>query len=577
MRILLIHIVFAASFLSLSVSAQPQDGEGGFDQTQIITGDRALTVQKAFKISEPALQRSMDVDMGDLDYQMIPRRPELELVVDTIPPAKVKVREPLEKLYQGYVKGGVGTFATPYLEAYYASERDRDLGYGAHLRHLSHNDGVNRPVAFSGMSQNSIGLWGKKIIGKHSLQGNLDYDRNTWHYYGFDPQDAEIERDDYRQTFNLFEVSADWKSYYRDSSRVNHDLSLNVYNLSDKFESNELGVKAGAKLRSYRGDQFYTLDLGFDLISYGAGELTPFSFMDDSLAVVFSEEDETNAIFNATPKIVLRKGDFRADVGIGLYGRFSNKARFHAFPDLHFSYSLFNDIFVPYAGMTGNVERVGYRTLTESNPWVLNQVPVVNTINRYRFFGGFRGSVSDNLSFNLGVSYQKGDNTPLFVNDTLFSRENRFSVVYDDITTLAFTGEVSYLSNEGWGVGLSGKIFSYDTENEDEAWHLPSYEFTVNGNYNLYDKFIAGITLNLIGNRQVKSLWPVPEQEPEEGGYYKVELDPYLDLGLSIEYRYTSRLSLFIEANNLTATKYDIYYRFPAQRAFVLGGAKYSF
>ena len=136
---------------------------------------------------------------------------------------------------------------------------------------------------------------------------------------------------------------------------------------------------------------------------------------------------------------------------------------------------------------------------------------------------------------------------------------------------------MSYLSDEGWDVGLSGNIFSYDAENEDEAWHLPSYEFTANVSYNLYDKFIAGVTLNLVGNRQVKSLWPVPDQELQDGGYYKVELDPYLDLGLSIEYRYTSRLSLFVEANNLTATKYDIYYRFPAQRAFVLGGAKYSF
>jgi hypothetical protein len=220
---------------------------------------------------------------------------------------------------------------------------------------------------------------------------------------------------------------------------------------------------------------------------------------------------------------------------------------------------------------------VGYRTLTETNPFILNQVPLENTINRYRVFGGFRGSVSDNLSFNVGVSYTKADNTPLFVNDTLFSRENRFSVIYDDLTILSFSGEVSYVSDAGWQANLSGEILSYDTENELEAWHLPNYRFKASGSYNLYDKFIIGASFNLIGSRQVKSLWPIPGQSPEEGGFWNVKLDPYLDLGLSAEYRYTSRLSIFIEANNLTATSYDIYYRFPAQRAFIMGGAKFSF
>jgi len=568
-----ISTFFFAIGLVLSTTAQ----EGGeFDQTQVITGDRTLTVQKAFKISEAATQKEIDVTPGELSYQMIPKRPALAIEVDTIAPAKVKVREPLEKLYKGFVKAGVGTFATPYLEAYYASDRDRDFSYGAHLKHLSHNDGVNRPVGFSGMSQNAIDVWGKKIFKKHSFQADLGYQLNGWHYYGFDPQDADIDRDDYRQRFNVFELNTDWRSYYRDSSKVNHKIGLDFYYLDDSYESNEFGVNATADLHSFRGNQFYNLDLGFDLISYQGGGLGTFPFMDDSLSFIRAD-DETNAILHATPKVVLRKNGLRAEVGLGLYGRFSNQARFHAFPDLEFSYALFNNIFVPYAGLTGNVERVSYRTLTNDNPFVLSQIPLENTINRYRVFGGFRGSVSNRFSFNLAASYQKADNTPLFVNDTLVSQENRFSVIYDEVKTLAFMGEITYMNEGQWGATFRGQLFSYQTENEDEAWHLPSFEFNLEGHYNLYDKFIIAANVNFIGSRQVKSLWPIPEQAAEDGGYFKVELDPYLDLGLSVEYRYTTRLSAFIEANNLTATKYDIYYRFPAQRAFIMGGVKYSF
>ncbi len=571
-------IVFAliSVFTVNLLCAQGGEDDGGFNQTQVITGDRTLTVQKAFKISELPVPQEIEVEMGDLDYLLIPRRPDLTVEVDSIEAARVKIREPLDKLYKGYVKAGAGNFATPLLEAYFASDRDRELAYGAKVRHLSHNDGVNRPVAFSGMSQNSIDVWGKKIFGKHSLQSQLSYNRDVWHYYGFDPQDADIDNDDIQQRFNLFELNSNWKSYYRDSSKVNHDLGLDIYYLNDRFEAGEFGINATGDLRSYRGDQLYLLDLGFDLISYSGADVQAFEFMsNDSISIAAT--DETNAIFNAVPKIVLRNGAIRADVGLGIYARFTDKVRFNAFPDLEFSVRLFNDIFVPYAGVTGNVERVSYRTLTTDNPFVLSQLPLENTVNRYKAYGGFRGSVSDNLSFNVGASYQKGDNTPLFVNDTLVSRENRFSVIYDDVKTFTLFGEVTYTSGDKWGVNLSGRIYSYDTEDEDEAWHLPSSEFTLAGHYNLYDKFVLGASAALIGSRQVKSLFPIPNEQPEDGGYWKVELDPYLDISLSAEYRYTERLSAFIQATNLTATKYDIYYRFPAQRAFVLGGVKYSF
>ena len=137
--------------------------------------------------------------------------------------------------------------------------------------------------------------------------------------------------------------------------------------------------------------------------------------------------------------------------------------------------------------------------------------------------------------------------------------------------------ELTYRNSEKWSAGLRAEIFSYTTDKEDEAWQLPSHRIAANGTYNLFDKFVIGAELAWIGKRQVKSFLPVGDTELNEGGYYPVELDGYVDLSLSVEYHYTKRLSAFIEANNLTASKYDIYYRFPAQRVFVLGGLKYAF
>ncbi|MCA1763532.1 MAG: hypothetical protein ABR574_07040 [Cryomorphaceae bacterium] len=567
----------AGMLLSLSVMAQPEPDEG-FDQTLIITGNRTLTVQKAYKISELPSVVDINSDQIELKYQLIPRRPITEIKLEQIEPAKVKVREPLEKLYHGYVKGGAGTFATPFLEASYTSTRKRDFAYGVRARHLSANDGINRPVAFSGFSENAAELWGKKVYKKHSLETALSYNRNAYHYYGFDPQDANIDKKDIKQAYSDISLNGKWKSYYRDSSRVNHTLYLNSYFLTDRYDASEVGVNVAADLESIRGNQFYTLNTGLDFIGYQSGELRPFDFMDDTSGTSLGSTDQNNAIFKAVPKILFAKGGLRAAVGLGIYGQFTNKARFHAFPDLEVSYSLFNNIFIPYAGMTGSVERNGFRTLSRDNPFILSNIRALeNSVVRYKLFGGIRGTISDNLSFNLGASYQRVDDQVLYVNDTLVSSENRFDLIYDDVKTLTLKGEVTYRYGEKWSATVSGHVFSYSVENEEEAWHLPSHRFALKADYNLFDKFIIGGELAWVGKRMVKSYLPVDNIEPNEAGFTAIELDAYVDLSLSAEYRYTNRLSVFVEGHNLTATKYDIYYRFPTQRVFILGGAKYSF
>lgn len=569
--------ILGTAFTIASITSAIAQGQGGgFDQTQVITGDRTLTVDKAFKITELPQAVDIDVKGGDMDYKLIPRRPALSVAAEPIEPARVKVREPLEQLYNGYVKGGVGTYNTPFLEALYTSTRKRDFSYGVKFSHLSSNKGINN-VAFSGFSQNEVAAWGKKIFKQHSLESKASFNRDVWHYYGFDPLDQEINKGDIRQRFELFSLDNKWKSYYRDSSKVNHDIDLKIYNLGDRRGANEFGVFAGGELHAYRGEQFYTMQTGFDLVSYTSDAVNPFTFMQDELGLQSLPQNNTNAIIHATPKILLRKGGLSATAGLGLYMQVKNIARFHAFPDAEVSYSLFNNIFIPYAGITGSVNRVGYRTLTSANPWILNAIDLENSITRYRLFGGIRGSVNDKVSFNASVNYDRTDNTPLFVNDVVFSKENRFSVIYDDIETLNMMGEMTYANSEKWQATARVELLSYTTDMEASAWHLPSHRISLQGRYNMFDKFIAGATITWIGSRDVKSLFSLDGEQLPPGDFVVVNLPSYLDLSLQLEYRYTSRLAAFVEGHNLAASRYDIFYRFPAQRALILGGVRYAF
>ena len=581
-----LHTLFIfITVLSLPALVLAQGGGDSFDQTQIITGDRTLTVQSAFKISEMPTVVDIPVQMGQLTYQMIPKRPVTEITLAPIEPAKVKIREPLEKLYHGFVKAGAGTFATPYVEAFYTSTRNRDLAYGVHARHLSSHSGISQPVAFSGFSETNLDLWGKKVLKKHTLEAGLGYGLNGFHYYGFDPQDVKIDKKDIRQRFNDFSLSAALKSVYRDSSKINHDIGLATYYYSDNYDANELGIKATTQLRTWRGDQYYTLDGGLDIISYRSDNLEAFGFMNDASGFFIPSTKYGNVILNATPRILVAKYGLRAMVGLGLYGQFDSKARFHAFPDAEVSYSLFHDMFIPYAGLTGGVERNSYKTLTQENPFILSNTfypgtednPLKNSVIKYDVYGGIRGSISQKMSFNTRIGYKRVNDTPLFINDTLVSVENRFRVVYDRIETFSMLGELSYRNSSKWNATARGELFAYTSDDQEEAWHLPTYRFSLLGSYSLFEKFILSAEMALVGKRYAKSLRPVSDYEVQPGGFYKIELKPYFDMSLKAEYKYSGRISAFIEANNLTGTKYDMYYRFPVQRVFILGGLKYAF
>jgi hypothetical protein len=570
------------------------------DPTWIITGDRTLTVDKAFKLTETPATVDIPISTDKITYDMIPRRPAVSIDVAPLQPSRIKVREPLEPLYKGFVKAGVGTYLSPLLEAYYTSTRSRDLAWGAHVRHLSANAGIGGPVAFSGFSQNSAEAWAKKVLNKHTLQTTARWERNVWHYYGFDREglqelrrpvledpNYEIEKKDYRQRFNTLALENKWKSYYADSSRINHDLNLNLYHLGDRYDAREIGVAAFGNLRTYREGQLYDAKVGIDLVSYRADTLKAFAFTYapvDTFSTPIPATDRDNVIIYAVPRIVQHLGKLTFMGGLGLYGQFSNQARFHAFPDIEVSYSLFDNIFVPYAAITGSVERTSFRTLTPQNPWMLSNQNIENAVVKYNVYGGIRGSFSDRVSFNIGLGYDETENRALFVNDVNLSRQNRFAAIFDEVQTLTLHGELTFQNHEKWSTVVRLETYSYNTVLEDKPWHLPAYRFMVNGHYNLYNKLELGTQLHLIGNRDVKvlpgpadSFQPSADATLTDNGYYLVELKPYFDMSLTALYRYTPRLSGFVEAHNLTATRYDIFYRMPAQRAFIIGGVKYAF
>lgn len=88
-----------------------------------------------------------------------------------------------------------------------------------------------------------------------------------------------------KQRFNTFEGKLNLKSFYNDSNKINHDINLNFYNITDKFETSENNIMANGtlnffvnkeKLNVYVATDYYNTKSKTDTINDFIFRLNPY-------------------------------------------------------------------------------------------------------------------------------------------------------------------------------------------------------------------------------------------------------------------------------------------------------------
>jgi hypothetical protein len=569
------NIILTLILLLVAAMLHAQDDQ--YNETQVVTGVRENVVKNAVKLSDNPALVDTTIYVKDIKYDVIPKRADTDYQIDTIKAANLKMRESLDRIYNGFVKGGIGLYTTPLAEIRYNSVRSRKEAYGVMARHFSSNGGLN-DVAKNSYSDNEVDIWGRKFFNQHEGSLGLNYDRNMVHYYGFNPADLNVNDKDIKQIYNYIESKAGWKSYYRDSTKINYIIDGRYYHFSNAFDGRENNLLLEGKLTKYIENDLYTLDVAIDYNNYKRQSNVEFPYITEITGSTSNQSEEiTNgAIVKLRPQIMKRGKRWHALIGIGIYADMSNLAKFHFYPDAEIKYSLFDDMLVPYAGLTGRLERNSFRTLTERNPFLLSDVQLFNSSVDYELYGGFRGRFSREISFNVGLSASKIRDYALFVNDVTFSTENRFDIVYDKLKEVQLFGELTYLKREKLMLTARGSYSFYTMEKQAEPWHLPNLRLAVSADYNLAKKFYARLMVHAENDRKALSIYDVPGAEIA-GEFYSVKLKGFVDVDLGVEYRYTKRLSAFIDIKNLFATRYQRWYKYPTQRFLLMGGFTFSF
>lgn len=518
------------------------------------------------------------IPLPEVQYPLLSLRYDTRLNVDTIAAANVKLKDNLTQLYNGYAKVGIGSTFMPLAELYYNSGRSRKFLYGGHVQHLS-SFGKIKGYAPAQFDRTKVSAFGGINEKKYTLRGQVDWSNRGLHQYGFANENAD--RDSILNRFNELGFQAMFAGHPKDSATLNYRVGLTYRNFGEKksavdslqdWRARENYVAITSSFFYKLGKELFAADLNVRYNGYRYGE------KDTSLTVVDTAIWTNNTVINLKPTITTfaLNNKLKAQVGVDITLDIRDKAKFYLYPIAEAKYSLFDDIFIPYAGIKGGLKQNTFRDMSHTNEFLLSNQQVRNEHNSIQAYVGIKGTLTKRIGFNASASFGNVKDKLLFVTDTLYSGRNQFRALYDTINVTSIEGSIFYQHNEKIKIDAIGRFHSYAALNNSFAWNLPQIELVLRGKYNLYDKFIAQIDLTLEGGRRAL-VYEKLENTVLENNQFAQQLGFIADANLQVEYRYNKRISAFIQCNNFAAQRYKRWFNYPVQGFQVMGGVTVRF
>lgn len=573
--------VVLMTVLSMPLLAQRPEVSDSLEWDVTVTGNRIIKLNDANKLSTTPEVKENIIEIPAIKYTILPTRKNVNIPLKPIAPAKVNIEAKLERLYRGYLKAGYGLYFTPLIDLYYTDGRSKKGTFGFGYNHLSTAGGVSADDSIPDhFSDNKADIWGKWFFTKNALTAGAKWERNLWNYYGFNPEKYQgLEMDSIRQRLNTFSGRVGLESFFRDSTDINYEGDFAIRSTKDLFDGEETNVDV-----KVHGSQFMDESLidGYFGVNYNQF----ISMRPDTVQNKLVKSDFDNAIVHLGGTATTEMENFRLIVGADLYNDARSGQNFHFYPKADARYIIADGLVVPFAGVKGGLTPTTYYSLTRVNPFVVPYAELRNLNNKMEVYGGVSGAISSTASFDVSVNYNKYDDFAYFINDSLFSPGNMFTIAYDNLDVLDFRGTLSFRRGEKWNIQLTGDYYKYTTYDEQYAWHQPDIKIGFNGEYNLDDKIVVSSQIYYMGRRWVKT--NADHITEHAGGYvgegiapfsppYIYKLEGFIDANLKAEYRYNKRLSGWLQFNNMLATKYQRFNAYPVQRFNAMMGFTYAF
>jgi outer membrane receptor protein involved in Fe transport len=523
------------------------------DENIVVVKDYQPTLSDAVKISAMPLADTATAKDLNFNYTIESKRADIPFNTSPIKPVKIKDDE-IKALSKGYLRGGYGTHNTPYAELFYNALRSKEFDAGIHFKHHS-STGKIKNYGKTDNSENELELFGKKFTDKGTLRTDLNFNRDVFRFYGYDRRSTVYSKAETRQLFSGIDGTIGFDNFALREPTYHFDAGLSFYGYSGKREAdktNESSVVFNGKLQRKIADRIAFADVKID---YSRTRLP----LDTTVK---------NTIVGIYPRYTFEFPVFRLIAGVNTEWEANLNPKFHLYPHVEARYKLASDVLMIYAKLSGDMQKNNYREISRENPFTGNLVLPANTNNKLNLSAGINVKLDKEILFSASGSFRRANNEMYFVNDSAGPLQyTTFSTVYSDADIITLKGELVFERPEAFNIHLGATYTNNKPDDLAKPWFVPAVAVNLGGHILLREKIIFKTDMFYRGERYAVAY----------NGDSFLRMKPYFDANLSLEYRYTKKISVFLNVNNLGSVQYFKWVNYPSYRLQLLAGATLSF
>lgn len=505
------------------------------------------------KISPMPIADTASVAVPKLTYKIQPQ--SLASSYQILPIKAVKIKEDnIKKLYRGYVEAGIGLQGTFYGDLYYNALRSKSFNAGLHAKHLS-SAGKIKGFGFPGNSLNLIEVFGEKYLDHGTMDMKLAYQRNVFHYYGYDAEQTIISKSETRHIFNDINGSVNYKNSVSDKQALQTNIGLSFHHINDNLNIDE--------------SRFALLTQWKKQIATGTADAV-FNFAYTKFKQPLRTYNRSR--LTLTPVYTLNYLPWTFKFGFNVEMEGEAQTKFRLYPVARFDYALIEKVTV-FGELSGKVEDNNFKSVSTLNPFLDDTIAVLNTNQLRNIKFGVHTRIDNQFTFNANVNFAKHKNVLFLANRYTAMQPVTFIPIYTGASLTAVHAELGYENSTKLNIWLKADYQAYskfDTTSISN-WHVSPFIFTLALNYNISDKII------------VKTDWFLRSESNRIkydalGNYAGTEkIKRWADVNISAAYRYSKVLSFYINLNNVAFAKYQQWYNYPVYRFNALAGLTFSF
>lgn len=539
------------------------------------------TLSDAFKVQEtPVLDDEGNAKKEKINYSIFSFP-----VASTFSPSKGKA-EGVDKtkqahLYNNYATLGFGNYRTLNAELFVNQDLGNNDYVGGMFRHLSSQGGIEDVELDDRFYNTSIDLTYGANTNALSWNMDLGYKNQIYNWYGlpseFGSNLSSMDRAflvygiNAQHVYNTYSVGA--KIDFNDG--ILNDANMKFSHFTDTYGSAENRFYIKPSLQFDIADESIKTNIIVDYVG-GSFEKNYANTNTETLKYGFTN-------FGITPTFVMQEDDWTINLGAAVFYSMDNENsnnKFFVYPQVNASYKVVGDLMIFYAGAEGSLEQNSYLDFVSENSFLSPTLNIAPTDKQYDVFAGLKGKLSNSVSYNIRGSYANERNKALFksndyntnVSNENYAYGNSMQVVYDDMKTLSFSGDLKANFSDFVTFGISGTFNSYSNYIEQEAWNLPELKLNSNIDFNITQKWFAGAAVFFVGERKDTQL-----NTDFTTNSTAITLDSYFDVNAHVGYKHNDRLTGFIRANNITNQAYEKWLNYQVQGFQVVVGANYKF